>query len=232
MSCSLLGRSHGLVAGTAIFISSLALATTATQAATVVVPYAGSFNESTVAAEGGLPAGDYDTIGGLDDVAQFNLVAGTNIFSGGIFTPDDSSDVFLINIGANQTLIGASIAFGTNLTEFAPMFAFPPPHWVLEESSPTPTIFDLIMGFDGMDVTQNTTAPGFSKGAGFYSMLIGNGTFGVNAGNFKTPIFYTMTFDVVERISSVPLPAALPLLAGGLGLLGFAGVRRRRTTSG
>ncbi len=32
-----------------------------------------------------------------------------------------------------------------------------------------------------------------------------------------------------DAITPVPLPAALPLLAGGIGLLGFAGWRRRKT---
>jgi hypothetical protein len=104
------------------------------QADSVTVPYTGSFDEATVPAEGGLPAGDYDTIGGPVDIGLFNLVAGNNTFSGSVWTPGDSSDAFLIGIEANQTLTGASIAFGTNLSPLAPMFAFPAPTWTLEES--------------------------------------------------------------------------------------------------
>ncbi len=198
------------------------------QAATVIVPYAGSFNEAVVPAEDGLAAGDYDTIGGNADVGQFNLVAGSNVFMGSVWTPGDSSDFFLINIAANQTLIGASIAFGTNLTPFAPMFAFPPPQWNLSDSSGITTIFDLIVGSNGLTTTANVTAPAFTAGPGFYNMLLGNGTFGINSGNFNTPINYTITFDVAESLSTVPVPAALPLLAGGIGLLGFASRRNKR----
>jgi hypothetical protein len=35
----------------------------------------------------------------------------------------------------------------------------------------------------------------------------------------------------VEQVEATPLPAALPLFAGGLGLLGFFGAKRRRKTA-
>ncbi len=228
MSHSLLRINVCLLSGLAVAVTGALIASTSSHAAAVVVPYTGSYNENVVPAEDGLPPGDYDTIGGMLDVGQFDLLAGNNIFMGSVWTTGDSSDVFLINIGSNQTLTGASIAFGTNLTLFAPLFAFPPPHWVLEESTATPTIFDLAVGSNGLDTTANVVAPVFSRGPGIYSVLLGNGTFGINSGNFSTPVNYTMTFNVEERLSSVPLPAALPLLAAGFGMLGFASLRKKR----
>jgi hypothetical protein len=187
----------------------------------ITIPYSGSYDEVVVPAEDGLPAGDYDTIGGYVDVGLFNLVAGSNTFEGSVFTPSDSSDVFTIGIGANQTLTGASIAFGTNLSPFNPLFAFPPPIWTLEESDTDPTIFLIDpLGSNGQTATLNVTAPSFSRGVGIYSVLIGNGTFGSNNG----AVDYTMTFNV-EETAPVPIPTAILLL--GSGLLGYFGFRRK-----
>jgi hypothetical protein len=144
-----------------------------------------------------------------------------------VWTPSDSSDFFLINISVDQVLTGATIAFGTNLSPLVPMFAFPPPLWNLSDSSGLSTIFDLIVGSNGLTSTANVTAPAFTAGPGFYGLLLGNGTFGINTGDFKTPINYTMTFAVQQKISTTPIPAALPLLAGGLGILGFASRRKK-----
>ncbi len=194
-------------------------------AGTVTIPYSGSYDEVVVPGpQDGLPAGDYDTIGGLPDVGLFNLVDGSNTFEGSIgTTPNDSSDFFLIGIGATQTLTGASIAFGTNLSPFNPMFAFPGPHWYLEESDTTPTIFDIPVGADGLTSTQNVVAPPFSREEGIYNVLIGNGVFGTNT---NAPIDYTMTFNVTGSGAPVPEPATILLV--GFGLLGLGGYSRRK----
>ena len=208
----------------------LSMASTTALADAITIPYSGSFDESDVPGpQDGLPAGDYDTIGGLLDVGLFNLVAGSNTFAGAVWTPGDSSDSFLIGIGPLQTLTGASIAFGTNLDPFAPMFAFPPPQWTLQESTPTPVIFDLVVGGNGLSATQFLVAPAFERGEGIYSVLIGNGTFGVNSGNYDTPIAYTMTFDTVV----VPEPSSFCLMSGlsGVALLGASMRRARRKPS-
>ena len=193
------------------------LAGLAGSASAVSVPYAGIYDEAT----GTEAAGDYDNIGGLLDVGDFTLVAGTNTFAGSVFTPTDPSDVFNIVIGPNQTLVGAMIVFAENATAFNPYFGFPPPNWGLFESSVTPTIFDIRMGPDPANVTSplTFTAPSFSRGAGIYNMVIGNGTFGMNNGG---GVDYTMTFFVQE----IPEPGLFALF--GLGLAGMLLVIRRR----
>ena len=188
---------------------------------TVNVPYTGLFDEATVAGpQDGLPAGDFDTIGGLEDVGLFDLVDGDNIFEGSVYTPVDSSDVFLIRIGANQTLVGATLNFGTNLSPFNPLFAAPAPQWTLEESDTDPTIFNLVAGVDGMTQAQLLAAPAFSRGEGIYSVLIGNGTFAPNNGG---PVDYTMSFTIDTE---VPVPASAWLM--GSALMGLLGIKRRR----
>jgi hypothetical protein len=217
-------RTRALQVSVASLCLLLLVVETRALAGTVTVPYTGSFDEVDVPGpQDGLPAGDYDTIGGLPDVGLFNLVAGSNTFDGSVWTPGDSSDSFLLGIGPLQTLKGASIAFGTNLSPFAPMFAFPAPQWTLEESGPTPTIFNLTVGSNGLSATQITVAPAFERGEGVYSVVIGNGTFGINTGNYDTPIDYTMTFETMV----VPEPSSLCLMCS-LAVVGLsAGLVRR-----
>lgn len=195
----------------------------AANAAAVVVPYSGSFNESSVAAQGGLPAGDYDTIGGAADVGLFQLVNGANTFSGGAKTPNDSSDAFLIEILPGFTLVSASISWATNANDFNPVFASPAPIWTLEESDADPTVFILTLSSNGATAPLTFNAPSFTRGPGIYSVILGNGTFAMNNGD---PINYTMTFNVRQDQAVVPLPAAFPLFLAGLGALGIA--RRRK----
>lgn len=160
-------------------------------AGTVLVPYTGSFDEAAVPSDpgDGLPAGDFDTIGGLADVGLFQLVEGTNTFTGSIYSPDDPSDGFNIEILTAHRLIGASIDWGTNLpgisfsipvpsgylqqTSFVGG-SFPPPEWTLEESSVTPEIF-TISGLEGTNLGQSpqTKSTGaLDVGPGIYLSLL------------------------------------------------------------
>ena len=189
-------------------------------AGVTTVPYAGTYNEATSA-----PGGDYDNIGGALDVGLFNLIVGNNAFLGSVYTPNDSSDVFAIGVGPGETLIGASLVFGTNLTEFNPLFKAPGPNWSLEESTITPTIFQIDdLGVKGGDTPITYIAPAFSRGEGIYLVTLGNGTFATNSSG---PVGYSMNFLVAGPSAPIAEPATLALLAIGVAGLGLT--RRKRS---
>jgi hypothetical protein len=135
---------------TGIALGALALSIIAgtTSAGTVPVPYTGSYDEALVPADttDGLPAGDFDTIDGIDDVALFQLVEGTNTFTGSIFSSQDPADSFNVEILSGFRLTGASIDWGTNLSGLS--FTIPVPSGYLQQTSfvggltpPDPALF-------------------------------------------------------------------------------------------
>lgn len=232
-----------------VALATTLFATTSAWAATVNVSYSGDFDEDTVAAEGGLPAGDYDTIGGLEDVALFELVEGTNLFHGSIEAPNDTADVFNIEIADGFRLIGASILWGINLSPIDNPYqstrlqgASGAPSWHFEESSENPEIFtiDSLLNGPWGDSVATFNAPTLDVGPGIYlSTLRDNGgTCAMKnlpgSGGFLYPtcvdgIDYTMSFEVerVDITAPIPIPASLPLLLATIGGLGLFSRRTR-----
>ena len=76
--------------------------------------------------------------------------------------------------------------------------------------------------------TATDTIDGSITQQGDLSFLLGRGTpvGDISSVQGSGDLLATISFT---EIAAVPLPAALPMLLGGLGLLGFAGTRRRKT---
>ena len=99
--------------------------------------------------------------------------------------------------------------------------------WIL-----TASVAPAAVSFDGslMDILAATTGPAFSEGFVFLPSDLGPPTGAVNSGPFfgnANELFVSANWSL-EAVAPVPLPAAFPLLAGGLGLLGLLGWRRKR----
>lgn len=222
-------------------------------AALVDVPYSGFFDEVSVAAEDGLSAGDFDTIGGLDDVAKFTLIEGVNEFVGSVWGPTDNADVFTVEIMSGYVLTSASILWGTNLPGIG--FTYPPvsgylqqntygasaASWYFEESSTTPEVF-TVSGLEGTqfgEAMQSVDSPALNVMEGVYSSLLDatgtcaqtyvpdpNGV-GIVA-QCMEGIDYKMTFNVEALPGNpvgVPEPTTLGLIS--LSLLAIRRLRKR-----
>ncbi|WP_306141896.1 hypothetical protein [Roseibium sp. MMSF_3412] len=89
-------------------------------------------------------------------------------------------------------------------------------------------VLDLMNGSDSKVFQTNILSEADNMGTSliFKAMAGTPYTFSVQNGPGNNPSG-AATYDI--RLTAVPIPAALPLLAGGLGLLGFVGWRRKRS---
>jgi hypothetical protein len=87
----------------------------------------------------------------------------------------------------------------------------------------TMTLLASILNGPPNGVNDRTTFSYSGSGIAFFK-IFGDDTFGVAEIRLNTP-------TLVDGPSQVPVPAALPLLAAGLGALGLAGRRKRRNAA-
>jgi len=180
----------------------------------------------------------------FSDSSSGGYTLSTEQFLASRFTLSQSSTVTAIGggIGGNGTLFGAIIPLSSP-TETPSYLPYDLPSYALGF-----TVFNAPFG-----TADFTTPLSLSLNAGTYALVFGSGLFGATGSGFMGltgvdfPIasyffatinngFNTFTnggfsqtrFVVEGDLSTVPLPAALPLYATGLGIAGFVAWRRKR----
>lgn len=163
--------------------------------------------------------GDLPNIGARG-LPTFMFDVGMNTFTGTVTrTTPDSSDSFLFNIPTGTELVSADLTVTAIRFDPARTFSWnavihlwtPTYHFAYQDprTAPLPLTISLPASLFPLPSGQ-TYRTGVAQG------------FGASG---------TLQFDYVAKytVEAVPVPAALPLLATGIGLMGFMGWRRRKT---
>ena len=176
----------------------------------------------------------------FDDRAGESFADGATVDFGAFSLTGTSSDLNEVSTqyggsshinGTPYPYLNASTDSGGNVLDTVSMsFATPTTAWGADFADES--VVQMVLTFadsstETIDVSPNQPQPGFF---GFTSMkAVTSILFQANnpAGNISDGF----GIDNVAGTSTViPLPAALPLFAGGLGLLGYLGWRRKRLT--
>ncbi|RLJ59491.1 hypothetical protein BCF46_1640 [Litoreibacter meonggei] len=137
-------------------------------------------------------------------------VCGTIGVVGGISNQCDPSNDDNITTGESVTL-----TFGQNVTSMTNFIFYDGNHNSLSTSSST---FDI--GYNGSVLSERTFATYNGVSGSLTSITFAYG--GTSADQFY------LGGATVEYVAAVPLPAAMPMLAAGFGLLGVGAARRKR----
>jgi hypothetical protein len=123
----------------------------------------------------------------------------TDVLLTNTYPPGGTNDVLTITLASPVTAFGLDFASGQN-----------------------PSSFSLSNGFDSSSIASSTdySSPGF---VGFIS----SDPFNTITLSVVSPEGWAIQ-DAVTAVATTPLPAALPMFAGGLGLVGFLARRKKR----
>ncbi len=143
-------------------------------------------------------------------------------------------DVIVDNGGAGFTseswgqadVVSAQASVGTYSATFNAPFGLSEPLFTTNAAG----VVDLAdwLDFDGGN-TDNAGGPGSPTALGFVLQPSTAGTGGILV--FADDLGEASNWTVQAVVSIIPVPAALPLLLGGIGLLGLIGWRRRRLST-
>ena len=95
--------------------------------------------------------------------------------------------------------------------------------WAMAPNSDSNSFLDVFV--DGVGDTITGTLPYTEETFSF----LGTGSDTLSISALNTPSFYYVdNFNISSSVTATPLPAALPLFAGGLGMIGWIGSKKRR----
>ena len=179
-------------------LASMALAS-AERAAAVTLPFDfTSGNPSTVAVLDGTSGQLFFSL----DVGDPSTLDVFGTFAMDVVRQSDSAVIGSISLDGSVGLAGASNPFG--------------------DIANPPGVADVLYNI-------NTWLLNVASGSTPFSLVVTSQIDSLTGSEFAPQLTLSIEGDLrlVEDVSAVPLPAALPLFAGGLGLLGLLGLRRR-----
>jgi len=162
---------------------------------------------------------------------SFNLILGLNEVNGfWPATPDPDSDRFDIVLSVGLKIDSISVSYGPlqNGEGINTALSFNPGN-LFDDNFGMHSAFADPTGFSASFM--DTNGPGL--GALDTTLALSVWGFTLNSGTIfsQENWFVDIQTSANGQVSPVPLPAALPLFAGGLGLMGLMGWRKKRTAA-
>ena len=170
--------------------------------------------------------------GDLNGTQVFSFDVGSNVISGSTNFCDCilDNDQFDFTLPAGTQLTDVTIVYSgltgtTGIVSWNPALFIYYPSGATASYAEAPLVSASIPA--AMPLVVSLPSGDFPlSGSGLWGALLASG--GSYGGSPEGTVDYSVTFAVAGGPGVVPLPAALPLFASGLGALGILGLRRKR----